>query len=516
MLKFLRVTTAILFFVALTLFFLDYFGRLPLKLHGLAHLQIGPALLGGGIGILILWTVLTLLFGRIYCSVVCPLGVLQDIITWLRKRVRRKHHYRFRKPQHFLRYGLLTSCVVGFLINLHLVLCLLDPYGIYGRMATNLFRPLVIFSHNILAKIINAWGYYGIYFVPNIISWPSVIVSIVMLVLVACLAWSYGRLYCNTICPVGTLLGLLSRYSLFRVRFHDDCISCGRCEHRCKAECIDSKAKTIDPSRCVACFSCLSACKRHSLSYGVRKNPHPDPLPLEEGTGKAGVSKDTGVPAKSARRTFLGLLLAGFGAALPTGVSKMSFTKKHPITPPGAGDIRRFQKRCTACHLCVTKCPMHAIRPAITDYGLSGFLQPVMSFEHGYCTFDCVICSRVCPNHALLPLDEEAKHRLQIGKVFFIKENCIVDSQQTNCGACAEHCPTGAVKMVPVSKSEDALTIPEIDPGLCIGCGACEHICPVLPFRAIYVDGNPTHLTAKPAFDPTLKQQEVKLDDFGF
>ena len=512
LLKSLRVAAAVLFFAALTLFFFDYLERLPLEMHGLAHAQIVPALLGGFFGIAVVWIALTLLFGRIYCSVICPLGVLQDGIA----RLRRKRSYKFRKPKNLLRYGLLATCIAGFLLDMYLIVSLLDPYGIYGRMAAHLFRPLVIFVHNQSALIVNARGYYGIYLVPNVISWPSVAVSVVMLLLVGYFAWRYGRLYCNTICPVGSLLGFLSRYSLFQVRLRDDCISCGLCEQRCKAECIDSKAKTVDGSRCVACFNCLDVCKRGSLLYGInvaKSTPVGTGVPAKSGTG---------VPAES-RRSFLGILFAAIGAGLgaaapglPTGVSKTSYTKQHPITPPGAGNIHRFQERCTACHLCVTKCPANIIRPAVTDYGLSGFLQPVVSFERGFCNFDCVICSRVCPNHALLPITKEEKHRLQIGKVIFIKENCVVDSQKTSCGACAEHCPTGAVTMVPVGKPEDALTIPEIDVDLCVGCGACEHICPVRPYHAIYVDGNPAHRKAKPAFDPTLKQQEVQLDDFGF
>ena len=508
-LKYIRVTAAILFFTTLTLFFFEFLNRLPLELHGLAHLQFVPALLGRFLGIAVVWIALTLFLGRIYCSVVCPLGVLQDVIARIATLLRRKRRNSFRKPQHILRYGLLTACIAGFLFDVHLLLSLLDPYAMYGRIATHLFRPVILWGHNISALIVNAWGYYGIYLVPNIISWPTVAVSVAVLLLIGYFSWCYGRLYCNTICPVGSLLGLFSQYSVLRIRLREDCISCGLCERHCKAECIDSKAKTVDGSRCVACFNCLGACKRASLFYGIE------------------AAKSTpvcaGVPAQSARRTFFGILFAAIGAsigaAVPgslTGKSKTSYVKEHPITPPGSSDIRRFQKRCTACHLCVTKCPSHVIRPAIADYGLSGFLQPVVSFEHGFCNFDCVICSKVCPNLALQPLEKEEKHRLQIGRVAFIKKNCIVDSQQTNCGACAEHCPTGAVTMVPVGKPEAALTIPKIDADLCVGCGACESICPVRPYRAIYVDGNPTHLEAKPAFDPTEKQQEVKLDDWGF
>ncbi len=533
MLKLLRVVSATLFFLVLTLFFFDFTGYLPLGMHHLAEIQIVPALLTASVfsfGVVAVWIVLTLLFGRVYCSVICPLGVLQDVIAWYAKRFQRKQRYAFRKPRNLLRYGLLAACVGGFLLDLHLVLSLLDPYSVYGRLANSLFRPVVLAANNGLALLVNGMGYYGIYLVPNIASWPTVAISAAMLLLVGVLAGRFGRRYCNTICPVGSLLGLVSRYSLFRIRLRKDCISCGLCEQRCKAECIDSKAKTVDADRCVACFNCLGACKRGSLLYGIdaasKSVPQQTPRQTSQQTPKKPVQESTSLVSVSGtvrRRTFLGTLFAAIGASLGAvdtstlhGVSKSSYKKNHPITPPGAGNIKRFQKRCTACHLCVTKCPAHIIRPAIGDYGLSGFLQPVVSFEHGFCNFDCVICSEVCPNHALVPLSVEEKHLLQIGKVCFIKENCIVDSQKTNCGACAEHCPTGAVKMVPFGKPEDALTIPEIDPDLCVGCGACESICPVLPYRAIYVDGNPTHLAAKPAFDPTQKQQEVKLDDFGF
>ncbi len=166
--------------------------------------------------------------------------------------------------------------------------------------------------------------------------------------------------------------------------------------------------------------------------------------------------------------------------SLPTGVSRVEYEMTAPILPPGASDRKHFQLKCTSCHLCVTKCPANIIRPSTLELGISGFLQPVVKFDDGFCNYDCKICTEVCPSHALIPIDtKEEKHRLQIGRVVFLKENCVVETQGSN-------------------------------------CGACEYICPVRPYRAIYVDGLDKHGQAKPAYDPNAKQEEIQLDDFGF
>jgi len=188
-----------------------------------------------------------------------------------------------------------------------------------------------------------------------------------------------------------------------------------------------------------------------------------------------------------------------------------SWQREHPLSPPGSQSAEHLLKHCTACHLCVTKCPSRVLKPAFMDYGLGGMMQPKMDFGHGFCNFDCTVCSEVCPNGALLPLTKEEKHKLQMGRVVFVRENCIVNTDETSCGACSEHCPTQAVTMIPY---KNGLTIPSVNPDICVGCGGCEYVCPVRPFRAIYIEGNPVHQEAKPFQE--AEKKEVILDDFGF
>lgn len=185
--------------------------------------------------------------------------------------------------------------------------------------------------------------------------------------------------------------------------------------------------------------------------------------------------------------------------------------RQTPITPPGSISQEHFQAHCTSCHLCVSKCPSHVLKPAFMEYGLGGMMQPTVFFEKGFCNFDCTVCGDVCPNGAILPLTKEQKHLTQMGKVVFIEENCIVYRDGTSCGACSEHCPTQALSMIPF---KDGLTIPHIDTEICVGCGGCEYVCPARPFRAVYIEGNAVQQEAKPFTDN--HQEEIQVDDFGF
>ncbi|MDL2305155.1 4Fe-4S dicluster domain-containing protein [Bacteroides sp. OttesenSCG-928-D19] len=504
MLRIIRITIAVICFALITFFFLDFAGLLPNAMHALAHLQVVPAIVSISIGILAFLIIIALLFGRIYCSTLCPMGIYQDIVNRLARPFKTKKQKRFKysKPKNILRYSVLAVCTLTFILGFPAVLGLLDPYSAYGRMVVSIFKPVYMAGNNLLESIFTRFNNYTFYKVDIFISSVfTFVIGLLTFFVIGYLAWRYGRTWCNTVCPVGTLLGFLSKYSLFKVRIDTtNCTSCGRCVRDCKSSCINIKEHTIDHSRCVTCFNCLQACKDKAISYTI-----PQKMP------KAVVD--------TSKRQFLAIG-AATAAMAPKAVQakvetvlndgKIFYKKEHPITPPGSVSREHFMHHCTSCHLCVSKCPANILKPAFMEYGIGGIMQPTVNFEKGFCNFDCTICGDICPNQAIKPLTVEEKHLTQMGYVVFLRDNCIVSTDETSCGACSEHCPTQAVSMKPY---KDGLTLPEVNTDICVGCGGCEYVCPTYP-KAIYIEGNPVHKEAQPFHDPD--NNDFDIDGFGF
>lgn len=188
-----------------------------------------------------------------------------------------------------------------------------------------------------------------------------------------------------------------------------------------------------------------------------------------------------------------------------------------PVSPPRSGSIEHFTATCTACDLCLSVCPSRVLVPYFLEFGFLGMMQPRMVFHAGHCNYDCTICMNLCPSGALLPLPVEVKKLSQLGIAKSIKENFVVYTDNTDCGACSEYCPTKAVDRVPYSNSANKrLKIPEVKPEYCIGCGGCKHACPTEPYKPIYVDGNPVHQLAKKPVVKTIAQKIDDKDDFPF
>lgn len=492
MLRKIRIVLATLFILAITLLFLDFTGTIHAWFGWMAKIQFLPAVLALNVGVIVALVLLTLLLGRVYCSVICPLGVMQDIFAWFGKKTK-KNRYSYSKAKNWLRYGMLGVFVILMLTGFGGIAALIAPYSAYGRIVSNLLSPAWQWGNNLLAQWAESAESYAYYEVDVWIkSMPVLIVAVSTLVILAVLAWFGGRTYCNTICPVGTVLGFISRFSLLKPVINTDkCIDCGLCAKNCKASCIDAKNHKIDYSRCVACMDCIGKCKKGAISYTRLKCSPAKPACEKE--------------VDSSRRVFLATTTSVVTAAvikaqekkvdggLAVIEDKAIPERKTPIVPPGAQSIRNFSQHCTACQLCVSVCPNGVLRPS-TD--LDKFMQPEMSYERGYCRPECTKCSEVCPAGAIKLITKEDKSSTQIGHAVWVKKNCLPLSEGVSCGNCARHCPVGAIQMIPsVEGDERSVRIPAINTERCIGCGACENLCPVRPFSAIYVEGHERHKT---------------------
>ena len=488
MLKRIRTILAAVVFILITLLFLDFTGTAHHWLSWMAKVQFLPAVLALNVSVVVVLIVLTLIFGRIYCSVICPLGVFQDILARFH---RKKNKYGYSKEVRWLRYPVLVVFVIALVAGVGSFFQLLAPYSSYGRIATMIFQPLWMLGNNVLAVIAERADSYAFYSVDVWMkSLPVFIIALVTLVVLFVLAWRGGRTYCNTICPVGTTLSFFSRFSLLKIRFDaDKCKNCSMCSRNCKAACIDYKTHTVDYSRCVVCGNCISNCKFGALKYSGRTSR----------TSPASSSSSVDI----SKRSFLlaSAMVAGAAMAqkkeklMDGGLAelddKVAPERQTPLTPPGSLSFQHFAQRCTGCQLCVSECPNHVLRPS---GDLMHLMLPEMSYEHGYCRPECTRCSEVCPAGAIKVVDKPEKSSVQIGHAVWIKKNCVVLTDEVECGNCARHCPSGAIEMVPLDPdNEESPMIPAINEAACIGCGACEYVCPSRPFSAIYVEGHGVH-----------------------
>ena len=462
MLRKIRIILAILTFLAMTLLFLGIDYGVIHWTGWLAKIQFLPAVLAMNFIVVAALILITLLFGRIYCSVICPLGILQDLYSWLGGKFK-KNRFSHVKEHKWLRYSVLVIFVVCLIIGIAPIVALLEPYSNFGRIINS-------FSVDDLTMSIIAW---------------------VILLFLGILAFLYGRAYCNSICPVGTILSFFSRFSLFRVRFNEDkCKHCGLCEKNCKARAIDAKAGKVDYSRCVVCGDCTAQCKFDALHYTAKKTPE-----------SVSPASRVNEPDQGRRSFLVGAALATATAAtaqaqmkvdggLAVIIDKQAPKRVTPLTPPGSVSVRNVERHCTSCQLCISACPNHVLRPS-TD--LSHFMQPTMSYEKGYCRPECTRCSQVCPTGAIKPITREQKTGIHVGHAVWVKENCVVLTDGVSCGNCARHCPAEAIQMVEYEHNGETVMIPAVNETRCIGCGACENLCPARPFSAIYVEGHEMH-----------------------
>lgn len=492
MLKKLRVALAVVFWVGITLLLLDFTGALHHYLGWMAKIQFLPAVLALNVGVIVGLVLLTLLFGRVYCSVICPLGVFQDAVSHL-GTLGKKQPYHHRKEHPWLRYGVWVLFVVCLVAGIQVAVAILAPYSAYGRMVQELLQPIYLWGNNLLALIAERVGSYAFYEKEVWMrSLPTFIIALVTLGIIIALAFRGGRTYCNDICPVGTTLSFFSRFAMFRpVIDTDKCKHCKACEHHCKASCIaiGKESAQIDYSRCVDCFDCIGACKFDALKYRFAWGKKKETAQADNGrrafmTGTAvalGAAALKGVEARAqeiAKKTD-----GGFARVLP----KQAPEREVPLTPPGSRSVKDFYRHCTGCQLCVAECPNNVLRPS-TD--LEHLMQPQMSYEKGFCRPECTRCSELCPAGAIEKITREEKTQYHIGTAQVNPELCLMATGKSACGKCSQACPSGAIKLVAYGEKR----IPAIAEEVCTGCGACEYLCPVRPISAITVNGKYQHV----------------------
>ena len=580
-------------------------------------IQLFPALLSAisgdfkGLIAFFMLVLLCLVFGRIYCAFLCPLGVFQDAMIFLSRSrgkpqrrekprkgtakssvnsrvgmtpcaqlstkncnrhashadellvknqgkskhaVNRKtstsspssenpgHHSDSPKHYLFLWYSILVLTTTLVFAGSLMLVNIVDPFSVFGRFAGQLVLPFGATINNLLVSLSESVGQYIFYPVTlRPVLWPVFWITYGWFVLVIFMSFYHGRLYCNTLCPVGAFFGLFSRCSLFGfVIDRQKCTTCGKCKRMCRSRCVDLVVGKIDGARCVSCFDCVDVCPENAISYtitsfgpwrscgdqyssacasalisspisGIHEVPVPDTdtLPLAEDLpspelGNTDVAAKIDLSKSVEKRKFLFTAVSLCGGMLATAwplrplLARMALvgTVDHdPVTPPGSLGLDHFSHTCLACHACVSACPENVLLPGFNGYGLTGALQPRLDFFVSRCAYTCHACTLVCPSGAILPLSLETKQRTRIGSVRFERHRCLVYSHKRDCGACAEVCPTHAVHTI----REDNIHHPRIRPDACIGCGACQLVCPVTP-KAIYVVAARVHEKAEPPF----------------
>ena len=370
--------------------------------------------------------IFTFLFGRFYCSIICPLGILQNFINFFsfKKSSNYKNFYKTRYTIAAIVFAaLFCGWAVGFKI--------LDPYTNFGLIASSIFTPI----HNLIIKA----EHYEFTIL-------TLAISLIPFVILIFLVLFKRRFFCTAICPVGTVLGLFAKFGIFRFKISDECVTCGACFRGCPAGSINLKDKKIDNELCIRCLKCISVCPKHAISYGFYKNKQEEKF------------------SPSRRNFILGSVFVLSGAAIGIGsaIAKGKAILKNAvraILPPGAKNYGRFSSKCTSCQLCVAACPNKVIHPR-------DFTHPTiyMDYSRNYCKYDCNTCSKVCPTGAIEKISLEQKQKLRIGMAKINRDICV------GCGACVYKCPKKALSL-------DENRVLQFDGSKCIGCGACQTIC---------------------------------------
>ncbi len=425
---------------------------------------------GLALGLIII--VLTLFFGRFFCSWLCPLGVINQWMSNFFNRRRPVDDYQINtyRRSYTLKYYILTA-LLALSITGTLQVGLLDPISLITRS----------FALSVLPGIDRLTG---LIYPRSFIYHASLFIGILFLVILF-LNRFLTRLWCRMLCPLGALLGLVGRFSLLRIwRDVGRCTDCMKCLRRCHGGC--NPHGEIIFSECHLCMNCIEDCPEGAIHYGLRRE-------------KSSLQKLPDLNRRRLIETALGGLV--LYPLMRGTISAATRPLPGAIRPPGALREDDFLRRCIKCGECMRVCPANAIQPALLETGLEGLWTPILVFKTGYCEFNCVLCSRVCPTGAIRQISIEEKigappfkEPIRMGTAFYDRGRCLPWAMNTECIVCEEVCPTSP-KAIWFEHKEirnrdgttRVLKLPHLDPTLCVGCGICEYKCPVHDRAAIRV-----------------------------
>jgi ferredoxin len=446
-----------------------------------------------------LWAVgvllLTLLLGRFFCGFVCPFGTINHMAGVLRPVLRGKAMIdaNQKKGSQRIKYFLLVAILLSAILGLNIA-GLLDPVSLFFRsLALAVFPALgnaIKDACDVIAGIdikpLNMLGYAAEEIASPIFGYgyPSVATGWFiggLFLVILFLNRIRPRFWCRSLCPLGALLAVMSRFSILRLEKDPDaCTDCQKCTLACQGAASPGPGVDWDSSECLLCFNCFAKCPEDAITFRFRWFPAQNRGP------------DMG------RRAVLGGLLAGvsipFLGRLDGQIHKVSDPRL--IRPPGSVEETEFLKLCQRCGLCMKVCPTNVINPALTEAGMAGFWTPTLIMTLGYCEYTCTLCGNVCPTGAIAEISgkEKVERPIRIGSAYLDRGRCLPWAGNGPCIVCEEHCPTSpkAIYLRPdVQTGEDGKTItiqlPYVDLKRCVGCGICENKCPVKGRPAIRV-----------------------------
>ncbi|MGQ9617741.1 MAG: 4Fe-4S binding protein [Candidatus Aminicenantia bacterium] len=464
---------------------LDIFFRLdPLALLGtfLSSHSLKSTLL-----LSLIFVCITIFFGRFFCGWFCPMGAITHFFSFLFKKLKLfKPSFRIERKVWWKYYIFLSLLVLAlFSVNLF---GLIDPFSLLFRsFATSILPGLgyiissisFYFSGSPLNFIQNAgdllFQFTGSFYLERLSS-QGVFLGLIFIGILL-LNFISERFWCKSICPLGALLGLLSSFTLLKLKISKvKCSECNLCNIVCPSGANPFPEEKWKPTECFYCFNCAEKCPyaevRFPLSFNLSSKRNFD---------------------LSRRKLITVSLFSLFSFPL----FRTTFTRKRAnpslIRPPGAVVEEEFLIKCVRCGECMKICPTNALHPSLFEGGIEGLWTPILIPRIGYCEYNCYLCSQICPTDAIKKLSMEEKKKIKIGTAFVDKTRCLPYSFGISCIVCEEVCPTSpkAIKMIEVEiPTKDGVKLvkaPVVDPVECIGCGICEFKCPVADLPAIRI-----------------------------